>query len=373
MDTKKILLIHISNVSGHRCAGLAIDKALKEISKGLQTKSIDIFSYTNPLIGKFINKLYTIVIKIAPRIWDYLYDNEQIFKKARKIRSIIHYINDKKINKLLTKFKPDIVVCTQAFPCGMIADYKSRHNLQIPLIGVLTDFAPHRYWLNNNIDFYIVPALKIKQRLMQRGIPSTRIKLLGIPIDSRFANQSKKEEIFSKLKLNPDIPVILIMGGGQGLGPIKQIVQTLNRITPAVQLIVVCGTNRSLYRWLKRKQMKFKQFISIMGYTEYINELMDISSLIVTKPGGLTSAEALSKSLPIIIINPLPGQETQNMHFLLESGVALQALDFWQLKSLVEDLLSNAPKLEQLRKNACAIACADSSRKIAQFIFSILE
>jgi processive 1,2-diacylglycerol beta-glucosyltransferase len=373
MDTKKILLIHISNVSGHRCAGLAIDKALKEISKELQTKSIDIFSYTNPLIGKFINKLYTIVIKIAPKIWDYLYDNEDIFKKAIKVRSIIHYINDKKINILFTKFKPDIVVCTQAFPCGMIADYKSRHNLHIPLIGVLTDFAPHRYWLNDNIDFYIVPALKIKQRLIQRGVSSERIKLLGIPIDSKFANQSKREEVFSRLKLDPNIPIVLVMGGGQGLGPIKQIVQTLNRLTRPVQLIVVCGTNRSLYQWLKRKQAQFKQSTFIMGYTEHINELMDISSLVVTKPGGLTSAEALSKSLPIIIVSPLPGQETQNMHFLLESGVALQALDFSQLQSLVEDLLSSTTKLEQLRKNTHAIACADSSRKIAQFIFSILE
>lgn len=372
MGAKKVLLMYISNVSGHRHASLAIQKALQEVDGAVQTKSIDAFNYTNPFLEKFINKLYTFVIKTVPRVWDYLYDNEDVLARVRKTRSLIHRLNDKKIKELFDDFRPDIVVCTQAFPCGMIADYKRRHNLNIPLMGVLTDYAPHGYWLNDSVDIYIVPGPKIKQKLIQRGIPQQRLKVLGIPIDSKFRNPGNPGEVLRRLRLDSNLPVILIMGGGQGLGPIKKIVRTLDTLRRPVQLIVACGTNRSLYKWLKRNEPLFNKPVAVMDYTERIDELMSVSSFIVTKPGGLTSAEALSKSLPIIIASPLPGQESLNTHFLLETGVALKMESFTELKSLTEELLSDAARLEELRGRAHAAALADSALKTAQLILSMI-
>lgn len=365
--------MHISDVSGHRSASLAIEKTLHEVDENVQTSCIDGFKYTNPHLGKFVNTLYMTVIKTAPKIWDYLYDNEAILKRVEKTRSLIYRLNDKKIKRLFNDFRPHIVVCTQAFPCGMVADYKRRHNLDIPLMGVLTDYSPHSYWLNDFVDFYVVPAPEIKQRLIQRGIPEERLKILGIPIDTKFKNQSSREEIFRRSGLNSSLPVILIMGGGQGLGPIKEIVCVLNRLSRPVQLIVVCGTNRNLYKWLNKNKSFFTTPISIIGYTEQINDLMDISSFIVGKPGGITSAEALSKSLPIIIVNPLPGQEAQNSQFLLEAGVALKVNSLLELRSLAEELLSDTIKLDKLRMNARAFAYTDSTVKISQLILSMIK
>ena len=372
MGAKKVLLMYISNVSGHHRASLAIQKALQEVDGTVQTKSIDAFNYTNPFLEKFINKLYVFVIKAVPRIWDYLYDNENVLKRVRKIRRLIHKLNDKKIKKLFDDFRPDIVVCTQAFPCGMVADYKRRHNLNIPLIGVLTDYAPHGYWLNDSVDIYIVPVPKIKQKLIQRGIPQQRLKVLGIPIDTKFRNPGNPGEVLRRLGIDSNLPVILIMGGGQGLGPIKKIVHTLDKLRQPVQLIVVCGTNRSLYKWLKRNEPLFNKPVAVMHYTERIDELMSISSFIVTKPGGLTSAEALSKSLPIIIASALPGQESLNTHFLLETGIALKMDSFAELRSLAEALLSDSERLEKLRRRAHAAAPADSALKTAQLILSMI-
>lgn len=373
MGQKRVLLMHISDVSGHRCASLAIEKALRELDGDVQTHAIDAFNYISPYWGKLISALYLFVIKVVPRLWDYLYDNEDILRRVRKVRSLIHKINEEKIKKLFDQFSPDIVVCTQAFPCGMVADYKHQHNLNIPLMGVLTDYAPHLYWLNDFVDFYVVPALEIKQRLMQRGIPQERLKILGIPIDAKFRNQSNREQTFRRLRLDPNLPVILIMGGGQGLGPIKKIVHTLDELSHAVQLVVVCGTNRLLYKWLKKNKTNFNKHGFITGYTDQIDDLMTISSFIVSKAGGLSSAEALSKALPIIIVNPLPGQESQNTQFLLEAGVALKADSFRKLQSLAEELLSDTTKLDELRKKARAISCADSALKIAQLILSMFE
>lgn len=373
METKKVLLMYISNVSGHRCASLAIEKALQQTDGNVQTHSIDTLSYTNPCLERLINKLYMFTIKAMPRLWDYLYDNEKVLRKVKKIRALIHRLDERKIKRLFEQLKPDIVICTQAFPCGMVADYKHRRNQNIPLVGVLTDYAPHVYWLNELVDIYVVPAAEIKQRLMQRGVSNQRLKVLGIPIDNKFGEQTDREEIFRRLGLDADLPVILIMGGGQGLGPIKEIMQALDKLSRPAQLIVVSGTNRKLYSWLKNNKPNFTKPVFIMGYTEQINDLMAISSFIITKPGGLTSAEALSKLLPIIIVKPLPGQESLNTQFLLEAGVAQKVNSFIELRSLAEELLSNSTKLAQLREKAKTFGQPDSAIKIAQLILSILK
>lgn len=374
MSSKRVLLMHISPVSGHRSASLAIAKALQEKDKHIQTLCIDAFNYINPQLEKLVNKSYMFVIQTIPRFWDYLYDNKDVFGKITKIRSAIHKQSDKKIKKLMGWFKPDIVVCTQAFPCGVVADYKRRHNLNIPLVGVLTDYAPHSYWLSDSVDTYVVPALKIQQIFIEKGIASERLKTIGIPIDSKFnQKQSNRQEIFRRLGLDATLPTILVMGGGQGLGPIKDIIRALDKLNRPAQLIIVCGVNKGLYKWLNKNKSLFTKPLSILGYAEEINDLMSVSSFIVSKPGGLTSAEALSKSLPIIIVKPLPGQESQNTQFLLEAGAALKVEGLNHLRPLAQDLLSNPVKLHQLRSKAQALACKDSALKIAQVILNTMN
>lgn len=365
--------MHISDVSGHRCASLAIERALQEVDGGVQTKSIDAFSYTNPRLERFIDKLYMFVIKAVPGFWEYLYDNQDILKKTKKVWPLLHRTNERKIEELFKEFSPHIVVCTQAFPCAMVAHYKRKQNLSLPLMGVLTDYAPHSYWLNDAVDAYVVPTEKVEQKLMQRGISKTRLQVCGIPIDSKFRKQTNHEEVFRRLGLDYHLPIVLIMGGGQGLGPIKEIAQTLDRLSVSVQLVIVCGTNQKLYSWLNKNKSCFTKPVLVIGYTEEVDDLMAVSSFVVTKPGGLTSAEALSKSLPMIIVNPLPGQETHNTRFLLEAGVALKADDLTRLKDLAQELLDNPAKLDELRKKAASIASADSALKIARLILKMIK
>lgn len=373
MESGRVLLMHISNISGHRCASIAIEKALKEKDRDIRTLAIDAFNYTNPFLERFVTQIYMFVIKILPCLWDYLYDNQCILRGVKNIRALIHRLNERKLSRLFNDFQPDLVVCTQAFPCGMVADYKRRHNLNIPLIGVLTDYAPHGYWLNELVDIYIVPSLKIKQRFIQRGLSEQQLKILGIPIESKFAKKGCPQEIFQRLGLNSALPVILIMGGSQGLGPIKKIVEALDRLDIPAQLIVVCGINKKLYNWMKRHRHSFKKTVIVIDYTEEINNLMEISSFIVSKAGGLTCAEALSKSLPIVIISPLPGQESQNTRFLQEIGVGLKVDSLIELKSLAEELLSDARKLEKLRQRAGSFARADSASRIAELILNTIR
>lgn len=362
--------MYISEVSGHHNATLAIEKALKEIDHHVSILNINSFNYTNPLMEKLINKAYMGVIKKTPRLWDYLYDNPTFFKKTQRIKDSVHKSNFRKLDVLFEEFKPTAVVCTQAFPCGLIADYKRVFNIKIPLFGVLTDFFPHAYWIYNEVDYYIVPSEEARGRFIQEGISPQRIKQFGIPIDPKFAKSDGRREIAKRMQINSSLPVILIMGGGQGIGPIKTIVAALEKSQADFQVIVVAGTNKKLLRWLEKVRSGYAKKLFPLEYTNHVEELMEVADFIISKPGGLTAAEALAKGLPMIIIKPIPGQEENNTEFLLKQGVAIRIERLENIHIEVERLLRDKEKSRQMRENAQRLGKPDSARETARLILN---
>lgn len=363
--------MYISINSGHHQASLAVEQTLKEIQPANQVLNTNCLKYTNPILEKIVNRAYMGVIKNTPELWDYLYDNPKFLKNTQKLRDFIHRYNSKKLKILLDKSSPDVIACTQAFPCGMVADYKKYFDLNIPLVGILTDHAPHSYWVYDTVDFYIVPSEQSKNKFISEGIAPEKIKVWGIPIDTKFEKNIERQTVFDKLRLNPTPPIVLIMGGGQGLGPIEEVVWAINNSNIALQLIVATGTNRLLYKNLRNKQKKFKKQILILDHVNNIDELMEISTLIITKPGGLTTAEALSKGLPIIIINPIPGQENRNTRFLINEGIGVKAENEEHAVHLLTDLLKDTDRLNQMRLAAKKQAKPDAARKIAQLLLNL--
>jgi len=368
---KRVLLLYISEASGHHCASVAIEKALHQLEPSITTLNINSFNYTNPILEKVINKAYMGVIKRTPEIWDYLYDNPKVLKNTQRLREMIHRFNTGKLKSLLDEFGADCVVCTQAFPCGMVADYKKSFGLDIPIVGVLTDYAPHSYWIYYNVDKYIVPSEMTAKKLINNGIEVSRIAQFGIPIDPRFGEAPNRDAIRKKLSFDKDTPVILIMGGTQGLGPIGDLVRILDRSPLKAHIVVATGTNKKLFNWLNRKARGFRKDVRILGYAENIDELMEVSTMVVTKPGGITMAEALAKGLPMLILNPLPGQEAMNTRFLLTEGVAVKVEEPEDVPVITEELLYNPSKLRGMSDKAKALSKPNSSRDIARLVLEL--
>jgi processive 1,2-diacylglycerol beta-glucosyltransferase len=360
--------MYISEVSGHHSATLAIEKALRILQPDTQTLNINAFNYTNPISEKIINRLYMGVIKRTPQVWDYLYDNPKVVKKIEKIKEAVHKFNSPKLKILFDRFKPDAIVCTQAFPCGMCADYKKTYNSNIKLIAVLTDYIPHSYWIYDTVNYFVTPSEDVSISLMKKGVIFDKIRPLGIPFDPKFNEARDRNKLTQKFKLNPDIPTILIMGGGQGLGPIKTIVKSLEKVKREIQELVVTGTNRKLYRSLKRKIKKYKKKILLFEYVNNINELMGISNIIITKPGGVTVAEVLAKRIPMIIVKPLPGQEASNTNYLTEKGAAIKLDEPKDINAVVEDLFANAVQFNQICESARLISKPNASLDIARLV-----
>jgi len=332
------------------------------------TMNINGFAYTNPIFEKLINRTYMSVIRNKPEVWEYLYDNPKVLKSVQGLRDSIHRSNSKKLKVLLEDFKPEAVVCTQAFPCGMVADYKKYLGLKLPLFGVLTDHAPHSYWIFEHVDYYIVPSDTSKGQFIKNGITENKIKVFGIPIDLKFNKTRKREDACKGLGLDPDLRTVLIMGGSQGMGPVESMIDALENVDVNFQLIAVCGINKRLQRILTKRKDRCRKNMLVFGHVENVDELMEASDIIITKPGGLTTSEALAKSLPMIIIHPIPGQEAKNTEFLLQQGVALRAEDSGDVRALVQELFSNSVKLDQMRENADLIKKPNAAIKTAQLV-----
>ena len=360
--------MYISQVSGHRQGAVAISKSLKSLDPDCEVLSINGFGYAYPLMEKIINSAYMGVIKRAPKIWEYLYDNPKVIKFSEKWKQSIHKSSHKKLKPLIDEFKPDVVVCTQAFPCGMIADYKKTYQLPMTVIGVLTDYAPHLYWLHTGVDYYVVPSQEALERYVKEGVPQDRIKIFGIPIRIKFAENTGQDRIAKKLGLDLNIPTILIMGGGQGLGPMKEAVKSLVHLERPLQLIVICGTNVKLVHWIKKIKRQTDKKIIFYDYASNVDELMEVSALIVSKPGGMTTSECLAKGLPMVIVDPIPGQEERNSQFLVNQGIAIRVNDKRHIGRQIDALLDEPGKLAAMKQAALKNGKPMAAENIARLI-----
>jgi len=369
---KKALVFYISRYSGHFHAACAIEKGLVEVVEDIEVDKVNALSYTNPILEKVINKAYMEVIKKKPKIWGDMYDNPEVMKKTKKVREVLHKFNVPKIKKLIDAYAPDIIYCTQAFPCGMTADYKRIFNKDILLVGVLTDYAPHSYWLFDEVNFYVVPSEETARVLERKGVSADKIKVLGIPVDPKFGVTHDATKIRKKMELSKEKPTILIMGGSQGLGAVETIVRSLLTDTEhAYQILVVAGSNRKLFSRLRRlkKRKQASDRVRILSFVDNIDELMEISDIIVTKAGGMTVAEAQVKKLPMLLVDPIPGHEQMNTDYLVGKGAAVEVKKGESVHGAINKLFDSKDTLPKMRKNLDQLGHPNSALDVAKLIF----
>lgn len=365
---KRVLILYIFERSGHHLAALALEKAIRELEGSWDILTVNSLGYTNPRLNRVVQRSYLSLLHKTPGIWNYLYDNPRVARKIAGARELINKLNSSKLEKLLDSFSPEVVVCTQAFPLGVVAAYKKRRRKNLPLIGVITDYIAHCYWLYDEADFYAVPHETTRKDLLSKGVAGEKIRITGIPIDPKFGGRRDENRIMEGVNLNPNLSTVLIMGGGQGLGSWEEIVSSLDALTLSFQIIIVTGLNEGLRRDLKKRESNLTKPVYILGYVDNVERLMEISDIIVTKPGGLTSAEALAKGLAMVIANCLPGQEERNRQFLVEEGVAIKADEGKGVATVVEELLRNPQRLSSLQAKARELARPDASSEIAKIV-----
>ena len=283
---------------------------------------------------------------------------------------LVQKANLSRLLDLLTSQPWDVVINTHFLPAEMIASRKARHGLKIPHVTVTTDFETHRLWVNQPCELYFTATDEGAEYLHSFGIPRDLTRVTGIPIHPAFSKLPERTECLKRHNFAGDRPIVLQLSGGFGVGPIQKVHEALLALETPIEMITVCGKNKTIAQQLAQLPCPPRHLRHILGFTDVIHELMASADLVVSKPGGLTSSECLAAGAPMLTINPIPGQESRNADYLLEQGAAIKANNLATLTCKAEQLLKTPARLQELKRNARRVghpkAAYDILREVAR-------
>ena len=368
-STVRILVAYVPAGSGHQRAAEAIAAAFHQIHPEADVSLLDASEKLTPWYRWCYTRGYLSLIQSAPSLWGLLYFLTDIRILHSLVANLFRAVNVSPaagLERLLLETQPDILIGTHFLPMEVAAFLKKSRNLRMQLICVITDYIPHAFWLSEGIDTYVVGCVRAKEDLLNRGISSHRIQVLGIPVDPKFHRRGDRIAIAKRLGFDPSPFTILIGSGGAGTGPVAQLVTELGKVREPIQLVVITGKNASLFKTLENVRQTFPHPMRVEGFVHNMDEWMDLSDLLLTKPGGLTCAEALTKGIPMVLYNPIPGQETRNAKFLEEAGATILVERIADIRELMVQLIHDRSRLETLRQNAKKVRFPDAALEIAR-------
>jgi processive 1,2-diacylglycerol beta-glucosyltransferase len=335
----------------------------------VQTQVVDSYKYAALVVSRVVSEGYLQMVKTIPQMYRYIYRRAERATEVGPFRTWAHQFTAGNLRPLMEKERPDIVVCTHAFPCGAMAEYKKLYDDAPPVVGIVTDFAVHAFWMHANVDGYAVATDAMRDIMVARGIEPARIRVTGIPVDPRFApNSEPRERVRERLGLPADRAVVLMMGGGLGLGPIVKMLRALDGVEVPVCAVVIAGRNAKLETRVLAAANDLGYPLRVLRFVSNIHDYMHASDLLLTKPGGLTTAEALVAGVPMVLFKPLPGQEERNVRYLTEQHTALRARTADELERSVHDLLLVPDRRERMTAASRSVAKPEAARDAARLI-----
>lgn len=366
-----MLILSISAGAGHMRAAQAVKGYMETHYSDKGVEIVDWFKYINPVVNRVVIGGYIGTLKATPSLYGKLYD---MAEKDEGISDISHTINRLlaiRTERLLTGKNPKIVLCTHPFPLEVICYLKKKRKLSFKIISLITDFAPHSFWLRKEVDYYIVANEDLIYEMKWKGVDKDKIFPFGIPIDKRFTLDYDKNTVRRNLGLK-NKTTLLLMGGSLGMGELKETFTSLFFGSLDIQLIAVCGSNKKLKESLTAVASSNPERAVVFGYTEEIPALMAASDLLITKPGGLTVSEAITVGLPIAIISPIPGQERQNARYLINSGMAIEFKRGDYVEGIMSQLLASPVRLSHMKEIAALKAKPNATGDLCSFISSLI-
>lgn len=325
-EKDKILILSATFGDGHKQVAIAIGEAVENSLPDVEHIILDVMQWLHPYLYPVSNFLYKRVIRRYPQVYSYLY------RKTRDRCSFSVKLNGLfslgmgSMLEIVERIHPTVVVSTYPFAAGIMSKLKEQGLINIPVVTIITDYTNHSYWIHPFTDQYVVGSEQVKERLISLGVDSNKIKSTGIPIRQRFVETQSREALASKYNLNSNQFTILVMGGGDGfIGKGLSTFKAFEKLSFSIQLIIICGRNKKLQKQLEEELRNSKHKVLLLGFCENVNEWMAISDLMISKPGGVTTTEAMAMELPLLIYNPLPGQEEDNADYFVKSGLAIMA------------------------------------------------
>jgi processive 1,2-diacylglycerol beta-glucosyltransferase len=337
---------------------------------------VDVLTLTPSGFRKVYADAYLDMVNRAPELMGLLYDRTNRPPgggAADRARLEIEKLNTRKIAALARDFKPDVIVHTHFLPAEILAHEQKRGRLAAPQVVVVTDFDVHRFWCCPGAERYFVAREDNKVHLAALGEPAERVRITGIPILPAFGATADVPALRRKHKIDTSKPVLLVLCGGFGVGPVEGLVEALWASVRGAQMAIVTGRNEELRVRLEVAAKKASVPTHVLGFTQEMHEWMALASLVVTKPGGLTTSEALACGLPMVVANAIPGQETRNATMLFEEGAAISGENPYTIGPRVARLLATPARVAAMAKNARRLGRPRAALDIADELAAVLE
>jgi processive 1,2-diacylglycerol beta-glucosyltransferase len=342
--------------------------------KGVECDILDTYGYVSPAISQSLNRAYLWASSHAKRAYSLGYSMAEKRRPPMTEFSPSQLVNMPfalEIRDYIALNRPDAIIFTHPFAGMILDDLKKKGDIAMPTVGILTDFTFHPFWEDcTGNDFVIIPARSLRHQAYRKGFREEQLRNFGIPIHPKFAQSTPKAEARRALGLDPDKNTVLLMGGSMGYGNMGTILAQLDAAAgDSLQIIAVCGNNAKARADLEA--MDTRCCLLPLGFVDYVDHLMDAADCIVTKPGGLTTSEALAKRLPMVIVNPIPGQEARNTQFLLNSGTAVATYDMCTADELVIRLMDEPRRLEAMRLSIEELRHPTSTADVCEFVMQL--
>ncbi len=376
---KKILILYGSYGGGHLSAAKAINNYITENYKDTTVKIMDCIEYINKYVNIVTTTAYTEMAKKAPWAWGKVYKSSEKGPLS-KISNNSNKLMAHKLHIFLEEYKPDLIISTHPFSSNMCSYLKRKNKIQCKIATIMTDFEIHSQWLMNNkyTNDFFVSNEHMKNEMVELGINPNKIFVTGIPVSERFSYTFNKLEIFNEFELNPLLKTVLFFAGGEyGLSNNKteEIFKTLVNNFKDLQVVAIAGKNEEMKKNFENivKESNKSKYVKVLPFTNKVPELMNIASLVITKPGGLTTSESLISGLPMLIINPLPGQEEQNAEFLERNRIGVWLKKNLDINETLSNFINNDELLKEFHNNALNLAKADSTKNICKILLGESE
>jgi processive 1,2-diacylglycerol beta-glucosyltransferase len=375
---QRVLILSAAVGAGHLRAAQAVEQATKRLVPDAVVKNVDVLTLTNAAFRKIYGAAYLDLVNKAPHALGYFYDymdqpprtKRQVGDRLRRAWEIL---NLQPFLEYLKSEPWDVVVNTHFLPAEMIATLKRKRRFGKPQVTVTTDFETHRLWVNEPTDLYTTATEEGKRNLESWGIKPERIAVTGIPIDPVFSDEKDRGAVLRKHGIKGDRPVVLQLAGGFGVGPIEKIYTAIQEVNRPLDIVIVCGKNARAKERVEQVSCVPRHRCKTLGFTTEMDELMCAADVVVSKPGGLTTSEALARGCAMMIVNPIPGQESRNSDFLLENGAAQKANSLSVLGYKLSRLLETSGRLEALKANARALARPGAAREVARRAVALIS
>lgn len=367
MNFLKALILTITAGEGHNTTAKALAAALGEV--GVESRVLDTYYYLNKVLGDTVSKGYLISVdtKALYRHTYRLLENRRKNSFKLSATRITNYPFVRKLKKFTDSYDPDVIICTHIFAGILIDEMKQFGDTRAKTVGILTDFTFHPYWEEAlRFDYIVTPSELLNLRAKKKGFEEHQIMPIGIPVNEKFAVELTKAEAAEQIGIDPSLRTVLLMSGSMGYGHIERTVRDLDESDIELQAVVVCGNNKEAFEKINRMELR-KPFLTL-GYVDNVDVLMSAADCIITKPGGLTTSEALAKRLPMIIMNPIPGHEDRNTEFLLNNGAAMHVTETFPLDEILHHIFDSPTRLRLMRESIDAIRKPNSTRDFCAFI-----